>query len=340
MRSFLKACCPVFRRFFGAFAARIPAKAGTTCLLLVLVAGSNGHAQINEAASWPLVSQAQVDSQGIFLKNLIPSTFTQPLPNIRLADAPTWGHVTFLTRAQITDLIAKTVPDLVPVWSGPERVRVIRRNRMLDEIEIKQMLTSVLQSEHVRERGELELRFVRPFAPIQTPDEALQLKVIDLPNSGVSPQFIARCELRAGDELISNFQINVNAKIWRDIWVARSQLLRGQPMTSADIGLERRDVLAFKDGLVTLPTDLTSYDIGENVPAGAIMTLRAFKQRPIIRRGKMIDAMIQDGSLQIAVKVEALEDGLPGQIVRVRNIKSRREFRGKVQDEETVAVAL
>jgi flagella basal body P-ring formation protein FlgA len=211
---------------------------------------------------------------------------------------------------------------------------------MLDESEMKQMLTSVLQSEHVRERGELELRFIRPFAAIQAPDEALQLKVIDLPNAGVSPQFIARCELRAGDELIANLQINVNAKIWRDIWIARSQLLRGQPMHNADIGTERRDVLAFKDGLVNLPTDLSSYDIGENVPAGAILTTRAFKQRPIIRRGKTIDALIQDGTLQIAVKVEALEDGLPGQIVRVRNIKSRREFRGKVQDEETVAVAL
>jgi flagella basal body P-ring formation protein FlgA len=297
-------------------------------------------AQVNESASWPLASQAQVDSQGIFLKNILAPNFNQPLPSVRLADAPNWGRVTFLTRAQITELLAKAAPDLNPVWSGPERVRVIRRNRMLDETEVKQMLTSVLQSEHVRERGELELRFVRPFLPVQAPDEALSLKVIDLPNSGVTPQFIARCELRAGDELIANFQINVNAKIWRDIWVARSQLLRGQPMTSADIGLERRDVLNFKDGLVTLPTELSSYDIGENVPAGAILTARTFKQRPIIRRGKTIDALIQDGALQIAVKVEALEDGLPGQIVRVRNIKSRREFRGKVQDEETVAVAL
>lgn len=297
-------------------------------------------AQTQESASWPLTSQAQVDSQGVFLKSLVAPSFSQPLPNIRLTDAPGWGHVTFLTRAQITDLLAKAAPDLTPVWSGPERVRVIRRNRMLDEVEVKQMLTSVLQSEHVRERGELELRFVRPFVAIQAPDEALQLKVIDLPNIGVSPQFIARCELRAGDELIANFQINVNAKIWRDIWIARSQLLRGQSMGNADIGLERRDVLAFKDGLVNLPTDIANYDVGESVPAGAILTARTFKQRPIIHRGKTLDALIQDGALIIAVKVEALEDGLPGQFVRVRNIKSRREFRGKVQDEETVSVAL
>ncbi len=296
--------------------------------------------QTNEVASWPLASSGAVDSQGVFLKNIISPNFTQPLPNIRLADAPQWGRVTFLTRAQITELIAKENPDLTPVWSGPERVRVIRRSRLLDETEMKQMLTATLQAEHVRERGELEIRFNRPWVSVQVPDETLQLRVIDLPNTGISQSFIARCELKAGEEVIGNWQIAVTAKIWRDLWVARSGLLRGQSLTSADIGQERRDVLAFKDGLAALPTDLSSYDIGENLSAGSLLTARTLKQRPIIKRGKTVDALVQDGHLQIVVKVEALEDGLPGQTVRVRNVKSRREFRGKVQDEQTIAVAL
>jgi flagella basal body P-ring formation protein FlgA len=296
--------------------------------------------QSPEVASWPLASQAPVDSQGIFLKNIIAPNFSQPLPNVRLADAPPWGRVLFLNRAQITELLTKENPDLAPNWSGPERVRVIRRSRLLDETEMRQMLTAALQSEHVRERGELELRFVRPWPSVQVPDETLQLHVLDLPNTGVSGNFIARCELKAGDEVVGNWQINVNAKVWRDLWVARSGVMRGQSLAAADIGTERRDVLAFKDGLAALPSDLTSFDIGENLSAGALITARTLKQRPIIKRGKTVDALVQDGHLQIAVKVEALEDGLPGQFVRVRNVKSRREFRGKVQDEQTVSVAL
>jgi flagellar basal body P-ring formation protein FlgA len=99
-------------------------------------------------------------------------------------------------------------------------------------------------------------------------------------------------------------------------------------------------VLTFKDGLANLPADLSSFDVAENLSGGQVLTARSLKQRPVIRRGKTLDALIQDGALTIAVKVEALEDGLPGQTVRVRNLKSRREFRGKVQDEQTVAVAL
>jgi flagella basal body P-ring formation protein FlgA len=293
-----------------------------------------------EAASWPLAIEAKVDSRGVFLRNVISANFTQSLPEIRVADAPAFGRATALTRAQITDALAKAAPDLIPVWSGPERVRIVRRARTLDETELRQMITTALQTDQVRERGELELRFVRPWTPVLVPDEPLSLRVLDLPNTGISGNFIVRTELKAGDEIVATWQLNVNAKIWREVWVARSALLRGQTLQSADIGQERRDLLTFKEGLTTLPPDLSSYDVAENLTGGSILTARSLKQRPVIRRGKTLDALVQDGAMQILVKVEALEDGLPGQFVRVRNIKSRREFRGKVQDEQTIAVNL
>jgi flagella basal body P-ring formation protein FlgA len=299
-----------------------------------------GGPSTNQAASWPLAIEAKVDGRGIFLRNVIAANFTQPLPDVRIADAPAFGRYAIYTRAQLNDLLAKTAPELIPVWSGPERIRVVRRARMMDETEIRQMLTTTLQNEQVRERGELEIRFVRPWAPVLVPDEALALRVIDLPNTGISGNFIVRCEMKAGDEIVGNWQINVNAKIWREVWVARSAVLRGQPLAAADIGQERRDLLSFKEGLTALPSDINSYDVAENLTGGSILTGRSIKQRPIVKRGKTLDALVQDGPLQILVKVEALEDGLPGQFVRVRNIKSRREFRGKVENEETILVNL
>src|ERR1051325_291206 len=97
-----------------------------------------------EAASWPLAAETKVDSRGIFLRNVIAQTFTQPLPEVRIADAPAFGRAAVFTRTQLNDLLAKAAPELIPVWSGPDRVRVIRRNRVLDETEMRQMLTASL----------------------------------------------------------------------------------------------------------------------------------------------------------------------------------------------------
>jgi flagella basal body P-ring formation protein FlgA len=312
------------------------------CISAANVIGASALAlgAVNESASWPLATEAKVDGRGVFLRNVIAPNFTQPVPEIRIADAPAFNRAIVYTRSQLNDLLARIAPEMIPMWSGPERVRIVRRTRQMDESEIRQMLVATLQKDQVRERGELELRFVRPWATTLVPDEPLAMRVVDLPNTGISGNFIIRCELKAGDEIVGNWQINVNAKIWREVWVARTALLRGQTLQSADIGQERRDLLSFKESLTTLPADMINYDIAENLTGGSILTARSIKQRPIVKRGKTLDAMVQDGPLQILVKVEALEDGLPGQIVRVRNLKSRHEFRGKVENEETVSVTL
>ena len=62
--------------------------------------------------------------------------------------------------------------------------------------------------------------------------------------------------------------------------------------------------------------------------------------KPVVQRGQFVDGLVRDGSLNIALKVEVLADGLPGQTVRVRNPKTKREFYAKVQDEQTVVINL
>jgi len=99
-------------------------------------------------------------------------------------------------------------------------------------------------------------------------------------------------------------------------------------------------VLVLREMLGTLPQDYGSIELAENVPSGMPLTPRFFRQRPVVLRGKVVEALVQDGSLTISTKVEVLEDGVPGQTVRVRNLQSKREFRGKVQNEATVLVTL
>jgi flagella basal body P-ring formation protein FlgA len=53
-----------------------------------------------------------------------------------------------------------------------------------------------------------------------------------------------------------------------------------------------------------------------------------------------VEAVFQEGSMTISLKVEALEDGALGQTVRVRNPKTRRELYGKIQNEDLVSIAL
>lgn len=308
----------------------------TLSFMLVLALARAGAA---EKISLQLAPQATVGSKGVFLNDLVVSDPLEPVAKVELAPPPQIGRPYYLSRYQIGELLQQKAPDLLCTnWTGAERVRVLRATRILDENTVKQMLTAVLQDEVVKDRGELELRMTRPWSAVALPDEPLSVKVLELPVMGVTSSFICRFEVFAGGESAGVHQQSFQARIWRDIYVAGSNLIRGTLLRDANVTMERRDLLTNRDVLTSIPLDDPYLELRENVPAGAPLSSRMFRLRAIIKRGRLVDALVQDEALTISVKAEALEDGVPGQVVRLRNLRSRREFKGKVQDEQTVAV--
>jgi len=289
-----------------------------------------------------LLPSVQVDSTGIFLQQIATTSRSAiPPQQIRLADAPAFGRAASLSRGQIDELLRRAVPELAAFnWSGAAHVRVTRRSRVLNEGELRELLAATLQSESVKDKGDLELRLSRPWAPVALPDESLSLKIMNLPASGVSPNFIVRFELAAGAERFGPWQVVAQARVLREVPVARSNLRRGSALMPSDFVIEPRDILSLREPLDASLISDPSFELIENVSAGQPLLSRSVRLRPVVQRGQMVDGLVRDGAMNISLKVEVLADGLPGQTVRVRNPKTKREFYAKVQDEQTVVINL
>jgi flagella basal body P-ring formation protein FlgA len=214
-------------------------------------------------------------------------------------------------------------------------------NTVLDEAVVTRLFTAALQEQFPTANGELAVRFTRPWASKNAPAGPITLKILEMPNSGLASSFIARIELFAPDGTsLGNWQVPMQAHLWREIHVARSMLKPGEPLAGADIALERRDVLALRAPLAEFAVGDAALEIAESVPAGSPLFARSVKLRPVIHRGELTTARIEDGALIVTMKAQALEDGVPGQIIRLRNLQSSRDFSGKVLNEKTVLVSL
>jgi len=156
----------------------------SSSILLSLMLACAARAQ--EAATWQLLPEARVDGSGIFLQQLVqlvvPSSASSAsvaaassavLPQIRLASAPSPGQTASFSRSQITELAQKNYSGLiVSNWSGATLVRVSRRTRQFSDSDMTELLTATLQRESVRDRGELELHLIKPWAAVPVPDAA------------------------------------------------------------------------------------------------------------------------------------------------------------------------
>ncbi len=295
--------------------------------------------QASQPSAFQLLPVAQVTGDGVFLQQLV--TSSQPLPNLRLCDPPAVGATLELSRSQINDLLAAAAPNLMTTnWAGAGSIRILRRSRTLNEAEITSLLTTKLQQDYVKDQGELELDFTDPWDAPVVADEPLTVKILEVPNSGVSPMFIVRFQLCTATETIGTWEVSARAHVWRNVWVAHSDLVRGELASDADIIQDRRDVLNTRQPLADFSAGDTTMELADSVPANGILFARDLKLRTVIHRGQLTDAILQEGSLNITMKVVALEDGAPGQVIHARNPSSQHELTGTVVDENTIQVSL
>ena len=120
--------------------------------------------------------------------------------------------------------------------------------------------------------------------------------------------------------------------------MAKERITRGDVISK--VQLERQRVNAIKvrqdlwDGD---PTD-GRYWFRENISLGRLVYSRAVVMKPVVRRGSLAKAVVATGSLQVSTKVKVLEDGAPGEAVRVQNVVTRKELIGEVLDEDTIKI--
>jgi flagella basal body P-ring formation protein FlgA len=298
--------------------------------------------QTASADVWRLLPQAQVDGTGIFLDQVVAMPGAgRAIPHLRIAGAPQPSQPSSFSRSQIALLarLAGAAP-LATNWEGATTIHVSRQLRAFEDPELTQLLTATLQKEYVKNQGELELGLTKPWASVQVPDEPLTLKIKQMPANGISPAFIMTFELWDGWERVGSWQVVAHAAVWRDIPVAHSALTRGETLKGADLTMERADVLVERDAFLNFPIVNDSLELSENIQVGHPILNRMVRVHPLVLRGQLVEGVFQDGSLGISLMVETLEDGILGQVVRVRNPLTKRELYGKVESEKSVRINL
>jgi flagella basal body P-ring formation protein FlgA len=311
------------------------------CPLLLwtsLGGGFTSFVRASEAPSLQLIAAAPVSADGVFLPQLF--TSTQPLPVVRLIDAPAFGRNLILTRAQICDLLVANAPGVGTNFSGPDAIKIYRRTRTLGESDMLGMLTATLQHDYIKDKGQLDLRLAQPWTPLLLPDEPLTLDITELPTAGVAPNFIVRFTLRTGRETLGDWAANLKASVWREVWVASAQLKRGDPVSVDLVTRERRDILSLHEPVADFAAGDQSVEISESVPVGVPLMARMIRARAVLHRGQHAYALVEDGSMSVRTQVDILDDGAPGETVHARNSATHRDLSGTVLNEHTILISL
>ena len=128
------------------------------------------------------------------------------------------------------------------------------------------------------------------------------------------------------------------AALLREVWVATKYCNRLEPLDQIALKRKKVDVINLRTGVWEGDKLTDDLQIIQAVPAGTVLQPRHVRRRPVVLRNQTVQAVIRHKALLIRLNVTALEDGAPGDVIRLRNPKSYKELRGTVVNSETVSI--
>jgi len=126
---------------------------------------------------------------------------------------------------------------------------------------------------------------------------------------------------------------------FQNIVVARRDIAQGEPFSDENVIERRLDVTAMSPGSLLLDRGgLAGKKAARSIRAGMPIARQMVVIPPIIKRGAIVQIIYQTPFLSLSAGGVAQEDGVPGRMIRLRNVDSGREVVGEVLSNGLVRV--
>lgn len=134
--------------------------------------------------------------------------------------------------------------------------------------------------------------------------------------------------------------IQANIRHFITVITAAQALPRGTILQQEDIRLSQREMSGSNTAYLSTPEQAIGKKLKRNVRQGMILSPRLLETPKVIRRGDRVSIVANSGGIEVRMTGEALEDGATGEIIRVRNLSSKKEISARVTDAGTVEVSM
>lgn len=113
---------------------------------------------------------------------------------------------------------------------------------------------------------------------------------------------------------------------------ATRKLERHQTLTADDCTVVRRNISMLDPAILTKAEEAIGKQLKTALQAGAVLYSQQLENPPLVKRGDLVTIMAQTGAVRVTVPGEVRETGALGDLVRVKNLMSRREIHARVLD--------
>jgi len=150
--------------------------------------------------------------------------------------------------------------------------------------------------------------------------------------------FTVMVKVTQGGETLESGQVRMKIREFADVVVMTDKIRRGEPLSKDKLTIKKMDITSLREKPLRAIEGLDDNRAKRNLAKGAILTTVGIEPTPDIEAGREVSIIYVDGLCRITTAGVALQSGLAGEYVKVKNKASHKIIVARVVDETSVAV--
>jgi len=206
----------------------------------------------------------------------------------------------------------------------------------LDAELLEKKIASVL-SHRYQASGHVLARLSREWKPLNVPVDWEFKFQQSIPDELSSNAFV-RFSISSDGLDLGEWGYPVKCSQMVDVAVAKVPLNRGNRITPDLFSSSVMDALGSGANCVLSDARLNGYQVASSLKPGTVLKWSHLSKITLVRKGQVVNVFASGKGIFVEMKGQAMEDGVEGSFVRIKNISSNREFQAKVLNENSVKV--
>lgn len=137
-------------------------------------------------------------------------------------------------------------------------------------------------------------------------------------------------KVEVNGQIAHSWRLPLKVALFRSCHMATFRLDRGDSPKFPSVKPVVCNIYEHRGSPIPATIDLSGYELVQSVAEGRYVSWNDVTRRPDVRRGDMVDVLLESGGLSISIVALSLENGILGQTVALKNPRSRQEFSGVV----------
>ncbi len=247
------------------------------------------------------------------------------------------GKSVYVSRSKILKPILDILDGGELIIRGEKRVLVTRRNNFITPDELENLIKSELKKKGLLKGFRWYLSLVYPRKGIEVSSCVSRVKIDGLRlKSG--RQIIGVSIIGSSGRLLKKLNVSVDLTIMQRIPVASRELERGRILGSDDVVMKYVDISRIPRGVCMRKEEIVGKRLRRGMRRGEAFISSYLEDIPLVRSGSPVYIIAESGFLRVTAIGRALESGKKGDIIRVRNISSKKIVYGEVVEKGIVKV--